>query len=309
VVDFYVRYGVVSTLVVIAVALLLVYGPRVWWQDRWWLLAGLAVLLLGLLPHLVWAWSVTGSPFGVLSAAGRVAGQVPTGTGLAWYAVHALTGDLAGWPASLVMLAGLLTAGAVLTRRRVRPVDGAPDDRWLLVLVICGLLQVVVIGIPSHPEPRYVFFAVFVLVAAGAHGLVAVAGRRRRTMIGMILLALVAVVGATVQQYRVITGYRPSRAVVAEAGSRVSGQRPCLVVGQLQPELGWYSGCRDVAFSEVSTPVPWGTSVHLVWFDGGPRPTASQLAALARRGPVVTLQLPGRGRLGNAHLASVAGSR
>jgi hypothetical protein len=313
---FYVRYGVVSSFAALGLAVLLVYGVRVWWRDRLWLALAAGLGVAGLLPHLLWARAATGSPTGALAAAGEVAGRVPLGSGLRWYLGALASGRLAGIPATLVMLAGLVGAARVtLAVRRARnggrpPLDGVPDERWMPVLVLAGMLQLVVLGIPAHPEPRYVFFAVLALVAAGAHTLFRAAGRHERMLAALVGLAVLAVLAATAVQYARERRYADGLVVLARAGRAAGGQHPCVVVGRQRPELGWYSGCRDLPLDATLDgeleAVPAQVPVHLVRFEGDRRPDDGT-AALARRGPVVSLLIEGRGRLGDAHVESVPG--
>lgn len=312
---FYVRYGVLGSLAAVVLAVLLVHGVRTWWRDRIWVLAAAAVCCAGVLPHLVWARAATGSPFGALTAARTVAAQVRPGTGLRYYLGH-LLGGLAGWPATVVMLLGLAGAARVArscwVQRRARgggaPPDGVADQRWVLVLALAAVLQVVLLGISAHGEPRYVFFAVIALVAVGCHtfaGLVAGAGVQDRAFRWAIGLAVLAVVGATVQQYRIMRGYEPSRAAMVAVARSLAGTRPCVVASEYPSQLGWYSGCRDVQPGAALDLLPPGTAVHLVWFAADRSPTAARLAELARYGPVRTRRFDGHGRLGDGFVASV----
>lgn len=304
---FYVRYGAVSSVVAVLLAVVLVHGVRVWWRERVWVALAAAVGVVGAVPHLLASRADTGSPFGALLAAGQVAGGVPLGAGTAWYLAALVTGLLAGPLGTVLAVAGLAGAWRAARTARLRrnapggPVQGGPDERWLVTLVVAALLQLLLVGLPSHPEPRFVFFAVLALVGAGAHTVaVALAGHPRRVG-ALVAVAVLAVPATAAVQLHDIRRYAADREVVARAGHLVPPKRPCAVAGAEVSALGWYSGCPAVPLDRRIGSLPRDVTVTVVWVDRGRRP-AEALAALASRGPVRSLVLPGAGRWGDAHL-------
>lgn len=325
-VAFQLRYGVISSLGMIGLAAVLVYGPRVWWQDRRWVGLALAIWLAGFVPHLLWSRAVTGSPLGALELANASADYGAPGSGLVDY-VTGFAGPIAGRIGAAVMLLGLARA-ALLAVRRLRggPRSGDPrtgDERWVVLLALAAVLQVVALGIPSHAEPRFVFYAMLALAVAGAHTAVRLAGRlgrRQRLALGLLAVILLAGVAAgTVRTERSLAGASVEREVVAAAGRAIGtaapGRPPCLVVSEERPELGWYTGCADAPVQLRLPAVPAGAAVHVVVFSGGEAPAPGLAAALDRlaaaraTGPVAIRTVPGRGRLGDARISSVPAAR
>ena len=104
---FYLRYGVVGKLLAITVAAVIAYGPRAWLAQGRRLGFAAAVLILGLLPHFLYAARSTGSPLGIIFWATDQAERRFMGDGLLYYVVifpYRLAGDLG----AVVMVAGFV---------------------------------------------------------------------------------------------------------------------------------------------------------------------------------------------------------
>jgi len=305
----HVRYGALAGIGAVVLAAVIVYGPRAWLRDGVWLAGATGVGLAGLLPHLVWSQTVTGSPFGVIEAASdQVAGRMPTGSGLAWYAV-AFPQRLAGDLGAVVILAGLAYAASVVARRR-RDRWGAAagrDERWAVVLAVAAAVQVLALGLTTHGEARFVLFAVFALTVVGVHGLVVLPGRYGAAVLGLVaVLAAVAVPGTTAFERDVLATVGLSRAATVEVGAAISDRHPCVVVTRYRPQLGWYSGCDDISFATAARSLPTDVPVHLVRFAGGTgQPNDAQVAAVVGSRPATTRTFPGGGDLGSAEVVTL----
>ena len=300
---FYLRYGALSGVVVLAVAALVTWGWRAWASTWRQVAVAGAVFLAGLVPHLIYSERVTGSPWGVLLSAERVARASYPGEGLVYYALifpFRLASDLGG----VVMAAGLIAAGAAavhLLRRRPE----RPGDRVRVFFGLAAVLHPIVLGLGAHGEERFVFLSFLLLTIVGVDAIAEFAGRWSAVLLTAV--AALAIVIA-VANYRVVTAgalattaaERTSMASVGQALSARPG--PCLIVTSYQPEMGWYSGCATSGFAgRTWLRPPPGETVHVVLFQHGTgQPGVA--AVLDRIGGrrTVTRELPSRGSLGRA---------
>jgi hypothetical protein len=253
---FYLRYASVVPIALVVLAVALVAGRRLVASGAAVRVAGFAALFaLLLVPHVVQAVQVTGSPVGIIRFSSGVPRQDYFGDGL----VNYLFGNpfaMYGVLATPVLLAGLVSGLRALA---------APARVFWLVAV--G--QVVILGLMSHGQPRYIYVALSLLVVLGVELLrrfEAPAWRRAASaLVG--LAALASLVGAVIAARHSHGWLDP----IAEAGAiirRDAAGRPCHVVSRRFTQLMWYSGCasadqgphpRDLA----RTPLVYG-----VWFDG-----------------------------------------
>ncbi|MGW7196577.1 glycosyltransferase [Streptomyces chryseus] len=275
---FYLRYGVVGNLLAIGLAAVLAYGPRAWAAQGRRLVGAAAVLVAGLVPHLVHAVHETGSPLGMVLSATSQANRAYVGDGLVYYLAvfpYRLAGDLG----AVVMAAGLWAAGAAALRiRRAR--GGGPgvrgEDRRRVFLGTAAVLVLVILGMATDGEPRFVYLAVVLLTVLGVRALAELAGQVWSAPVLALTAALagLTVLGTTqVVAHGAMPG--PTRLawstvpVAREIGAAAQG-RPCLVVTGYEPEFGWYSGCDAVTYAQYrAMRVPAGTVVSLVVFERG----------------------------------------
>jgi hypothetical protein len=251
---FYLRYGAVPAIVAIGIVAVLLWAPSI----RRSLGLVVATALLGallLVPHLLEAIRVTGSPTGMLTGGVDVASNADPILTLKRYALWLPTA-IAG-PVGLVVLViggahAIVTGVDAWRRRQLAPVR---RHVWmLLTAVLAGLLTAIV----SHPNPRYVIFPLLLGLIAGGGALATViramvrSGHPRfaRWSSGPDALRLVALVLALsagfVLTREVVTFVRreppADRSVAAEAiGADAAGR--CWVITTSPPTLGWYSGC------------------------------------------------------------------
>ncbi|MEU5428780.1 glycosyltransferase family 39 protein [Streptomyces olivoreticuli] len=304
---FYLRYGVVGNLLAIAAAALVCYGPRAWLaQGRRLAVAG-AFLVVGLVPHFVHSTEVSGSPLGVLTAATSQSNRSYIGEGFVYYLAifpYRLAGDLG----AVVMAAGFLAAGAaarrILRSRRAESAGGRPDDRRRAFLGCTSLFVLVVLGITTHGEPRFVYLSVVLLTILGVQALAEFTGRwASRVLMAVAALAAVTVLGTAqvVAHGAMPAPDRLSDSVVPVA-KQLSSDVPCLLVTGYEPEVGWYSGCDAVTYAQYRTmDVPADIKVSLILFERGRlQPGKAALKRLIGDRGTTVREIPTDGSIGKA---------
>ncbi|MCX5200108.1 glycosyltransferase [Streptomyces sp. NBC_00237] len=304
---FYMRYGVVGNLLAVALAGVFAYGPRAWWALGWRLWAAVGVLVVGLVPHFVYATERTGKPLGMILSATSQANREYVGDGFVYYLSvfpYRLAGDLG----AVVMTAGVCAAFAAW--RRVRKGGAAAsgvraDDRRRVFLGASALLVFVVLGVATDGEPRFVYLPVTLLTVLGVQ---AVAELTRawapRVLMCVGALAAVTVLGTTqVVAHGAMPGPTKlgvSTVPVARALAAEDGER-CLIVTGYEPEFGWYSGCDAMTYrqyeekyaGERAAQVPKGTRVSFVRFAKGRlQPGAAGVRKLIDGRPATPLRMP-----------------
>lgn len=282
---FYLRYGIVSSLLVVAVVAGILWRKQL--VASWRYLAATAAMLVALvLPHVAHAVVETGSALGILSSASDAAGREYIGEGLVEYLRWFRT-DLAGPIAGVMMIAACIAVGVVI----VRPVIGstlARADRAVVYFGASGLTMMVVTGMVVHAEHRYVFSTVMLLLLVGGHlaaGVVThLAGRIRSVLVGVAMIACVMVLVPNASRMddhldRLAT----SREVLVDASASIDpgpfGE--CVAVSTYVPHITWYAQCATVGFD--SDPVDLASDdipAYIVVFAQGKRqPSVEELMA------------------------------
>lgn len=311
---FYLRYGVVGNLLAIAVAALLVYGPRAWLTQGRRLACAAGILLAGLLPHLVYAAHLTGSPLGLVFYATDQANRSYIGDGLVYYLAifpYRLAGDLG----AVVMAAGLVaTAVAIrrLLRTRGTTTGRHPHDQRTVFLGLASLLICVVLGFATDGEPRFIYLPLVLLTILGVQALSQYAAAQAPRVLALIAgLAALTVLGtAQVVTYGAMPGPdRLSDSTVPVARQLAQGDGPrCLLVTGYEPEMGWYSGCDAVTYGQYHrmSPPPPGTRIRLVLFERGRyQPSPTRLKRLIGDRDTDVRTFPTHGTLGTAKVISL----
>ena len=225
---FYMRYGSAP---VIAIAAVL--GPLVWFRTArrspGIVFATGALLALLLVPHVVHSLAQTDSVLGVLRFSAGVPRREYVGEGLVTY-VTSNPFRYYGLLVAPCLVAGL--AGIVLRRR-------APA-----YLVAVAVAQIVIIGLQSHAQPRYVFVAVAILVVVGV-GAISAVMPRASPRITLVVLAATWLWSTRwiVRTNTKLTETRESIVAAADAIRR-DANGPCIVLATSLPQVLWYSGCR-----------------------------------------------------------------
>jgi hypothetical protein len=270
---FYLRYGAAGSLLAILLAATLAYGPRAWWTYRRRLGLAAALGVIGLAPHFVYAWQVTGSPLGLVFWATEKANRTFVGDGLVYY-VSTLPFRIGGDLGGVVMIAGLVAAWFAI--RRIRRGDPRPADRRRAFLALTCVFQVVLLGLATDGEPRFIFLSVILLTILGVQSIAEYAGRHRSPVLLCIGGLALLTVPAT---YRVIAdGWLPpsmrdreSVVAVGKALSCKAAPADRVLVSGYEPDLGWDSGCETITYREAFDGLPDGR-VSFVRFQQGTPP-------------------------------------
>jgi hypothetical protein len=236
----YVRYASCVPIAILGAAALAV-GWRPILRRPLPIVATAALLLVLLVPHALAAIRETGSPFGILLASKDVPYNTRAGSGLATYATSNPVAYY-GLLAAPVLLAGL---GAVAVR-------GTRDRRTVLLWLV-AVADIVVIGLISHAQVRYIFFGTTLLTVLGVEVLrrwIAARPARARRVLGVAAAAAVVAAWVLVAagQPRQATRRRTTTAAplaAAEAIRRDAAGARCHVIADEFPLLEWYSGCRS----------------------------------------------------------------
>jgi hypothetical protein len=254
-VAFYLRYGSAVVIALIAVTALVLWRRRI--AADWRTAAATAALLVALLvPHFVYSTIVTGTPWGIVIQGDQGARSAYPGAAVAPYLAllpYGLMGPLGAVVAVIGLLAGTMT---LVQAFRIRRLDAPVRAMALLLLPAVG--SIIVLGIEIHPEPRYLFLAVILLIVAGSISLEQVWGRLRgaRFPIGWIAAALVVLFMAG--SVATISGAAAARGVASawlRSGGRLidaSSSSDCSVLASDVPLITWYSGCRTLSFGAAT---------------------------------------------------------
>ncbi len=251
---FYLRYGAISGIGAIMLAGFLAYGWRFWWQRRWHVLGAAVIFLGGMVPHFLQAQREFGSPLGIMTAAGTGAGRQYIGQGLVDY-VRWLPDRLGGDLGGVLILSGVLLGGLIvwrLMRGRI-----GQHERWIVVLTLASSFQFLLLGISSHGEQRFVFFAIMALTLVGIHLLAKPAGKHSGVLlVAVAAIAAIQVVGTTITLDRTLEITEARREPLVEASKELGLQHPCTIVGpsytfNIPPEVGWYAKCSVLGFSQL----------------------------------------------------------
>lgn len=230
---FYVRYGSCVPIAIIGGAVLafrfreLRPGPAA---------ATVGLFALLMVPHVLQSRAVDGSALGILHAS---AAMPAPGRGLADYAVRAFS------------MFGLLGPPLI-----VAAIAGVRDRRRAMLLVI-AVAQVVVLGLQTQAQPRYVFAALALLVIAGLDTLKAHLDRRAIAVVAATWV--IVLVGAVRSKRELAHEYAHTLAAAAAIRADDAG-RPCFVMGRKRMQLEWYSGCEAAMWPP--DPLPRFYAVH-----------------------------------------------
>ena len=243
---FYLRYGSVLAIAAIGGAAL-VAGWRPLSRRPWTALSAAALLALLLAPHFLAARAATGSPLGILRASSDVLETAHTGPALVTYATSNPF-VYYGAVTAPVMLAGL----AAIRRGRDRRVR-------LLWLIAAG--DILAVGLLPVAQPRYLFFAIALLVILGTdelHRWIAARPPAARRALGRGAAAAVAlswlVVAIALSRLEDVRRGRMAGTLAAVAAIRADARgAPCEVIARHTTQLQWYTGCVAVYTADLET--------------------------------------------------------
>jgi 4-amino-4-deoxy-L-arabinose transferase-like glycosyltransferase len=244
---FYLRYGVSTSLVGIALA-----AAMVWWRPivsgRSVVLATAALLALLLVPHVLHSLEETGSVLGILRVSGDAAHRAYLGQGLVQFPLALV---MEGGPVLLALLVIGAVAGArcvIRLRRERRHSQPTFEDRATAFLWVASVFQILVTGLLVHAEFRYYFFGVSGLVLIGCAAACKWAASRNARRLGIsaaaaVLVVAVATHGFNVYRYKRLGEIRAVIVAAAEKIRAAAAEETCWVAASRTAQIGWYSGC------------------------------------------------------------------
>ncbi len=245
---FYLRYGSAPVIAMIAVLAVLLYARKLASLPM------LATVVLGaalLVPHVLHSIEATGTAMGILNVSAHMPRRAYVGEGLVTY----LTSNPFRFYGALVtpvMLAGL----ASLVRR-------APRWRPQVFIIALALAQIISLGIQSHGQPRYVFFAVALLVIAGVDAIRRYVAAHPFARSGEVALGLVAtawlILAILIVPFHRDVAERRAPLYTAAATVRADANgRPCAIAANVVPQLIWATRCMTiVARTAPKLDHPW----------------------------------------------------
>ena len=276
---FYIRYQSILSFGLIAIAIGVLFWEKV--KLGWRPIAlTAAVGVAGLIPHVVFASSETGSPLGIILFTADVAGREYWGQGLVDYFL------LMGWPlgafvgpvAAVFFIWWLIGDWSSITERTK-----------CLFLMIPAAGQVLILGVVSHGEARFIFFPLALTLIGGTTGFLVLRSRwRPRTSQAVSLGLVVLLVGSLGMGAAAVRGAVENRAVstmpIEEAGEElrsISGESTCGVMTSYQPQITFYSECSTQPFRTQLEPEEAvgrieGEELFLLMVEDGKRQPAGQ---------------------------------
>ncbi len=231
---FYVRYASCIPILLLGVTALLVGFPSIRRRPLP-IVVTAAVFVLLLVPHLLRANHETGSPLGILLASKDVPGKTWFAQGLETY----LTSNpfaYYGLLAPPLLLAGL----AAITRHRPT-----------VMLWSIAIADIVLLGVVSHAQPRYIVYGITLLVILGVEQIRRWAGARRWVAVVAAIAVLVSWGLMLRTQLRRSVHRREATAASYAAAMAIradAGGTSCYVIGDAFSQLEWYSGCRSATW-------------------------------------------------------------
>jgi hypothetical protein len=249
---------------------------------------------LGLIPYFLLSIDLTGTPLGIFTGTRRILGAA-VGEGFGDYASQ-FGQALGGWVAPIALASALV--GVVKWWR-----DRDTRNRHLFLLVP-ALLQVVVLGLFAHGEPRFLFFPLTATVVAGATTVRRWVSPGRRPWANALALGLAIVVigtlGVSSSAARRWVEIRrannePVELAAHEVATRSAGAG-CGVMTSYDSQVTYYSGCHTDIFRTNLEPADAlarlpGEDKFLVLIENGKRQPTGEgleiLLALTDGSPVV----------------------
>ena len=254
---FYVRYGAALPIMLVGGTALLLWHRKL--RAAWKLsLSTGGLLLILLLPHLVQATLMTGTPWGIARMAQNLAASgspLDTLVSFLRLAPHGFAGIVAE---SLILLA-LVTWPVLIVR------GGGLRDRTTRMhtyLLLPAVGQFLLISLVAMTHLRYILLPILLLVIAGSVTAVRLAQpltppSRRAFAAVVVVAALVVGLGTAAVEVRGRAAYAPTQYDLVDAARRVrddAGGASCAILGYPPPQLTWYSGCATHHFGYPPEP-------------------------------------------------------
>lgn len=229
---FTLRYGSVLPLAVIAAAAV-GFGARAIARRPGPAIATVGLGLVLTAPHLLWAHHQTGSALGILRESSAA---IPAELGL-WRYLTANPLTYYGTVTTPLLLLGL----ASIWRRR---------DRVSVLLWVVAVADIIVVGLTTHAQSRYILLGLVLLLALGTRDAVALLHSAPRSLrsvaVGALGLAWLGVLlGLAPLDHSRRAAFEPVQAAGAAIRRDAAGA-PCSVLGRRTMQLEWWSGCTSV---------------------------------------------------------------
>ena len=167
-----------------------------------------------------------------------------------------------------------------------------------------AVLICLILGIVTDGEPRFVYLPVILLTMLGVTETADRVGQWGSTTLAAVAALAAVTVPATAQvvAHGAMPGPERLGASTVPVARQLASDEPCLLVTGYEPEMGWYSGCDAVTYSQYRRMAPPSdTEVSLVLFERGrlqPGPTALKKLIGGRN--TTTRHIPTRGSVGDA---------
>jgi hypothetical protein len=253
---FYLRYGAIMPLAILAIVTYLILIPRLVARENDepvnFKRLGKTILLFILLmiPHFLHSIIGTGNFLGILTLGSDAAGRAYLGQGLVTY-IQWIPGNLGGW---FLEMAATMTMLFVRTFRERYP-----------ALVWCGIVGIgtfIVTGLLVHAEARYVIFPLILLAGTGITMLSIIAAAWSRVGAGALMAVLIIAAPAYgITQHREIQSFFADRedSLLAHAYSDAHAAvledargTPCVIwEAQFLPRAVWYTACNAYRIDDM----------------------------------------------------------
>lgn len=278
---FYLRYGTITTLAMIAIFSYLILLPRFLKKENAsFSKLGKTLLVAALLfvVHFIYSLFRTGKLFGVLTYAGEAAHPgAYVGEGLVQY-IKWLPAEIGGWPLGIAAILGAATVPVLLAVRQLR------HRHTGLVWIGCiGLSSFILTGLLTHAEPRYVLFPMLLLSGVGIAGAYYLVARWTGLVANVLVVSIAAAsIYFGIGYYRDVDSFyrvrevapasiEYSKAHAAIRADSVGGSGCSLWLFQFRPRASWYTGCNiftvtgEAKFREDFDAHPENTHYSLVY--------------------------------------------
>lgn len=261
--SFYLRYGVMLVLIIVAVVTLFFLSIRFYHQEgrsyRRIIIASL-LLILFFVPHFIQSLSSGNGLFGILSRGTEAAGREYFGQGLVSY-IRWMPHEISGWVLGISAIFGVLVVFYVLLFAKFY--NGR--NTGIVWLGSIGLFHFILTGILVHAEPRYVFLSMTILAGIGITGLYYTITSLSPISANIFIACFIVLSGYFgLSNYQTVSHFferreaSVSRNVYVEASEMITkdntSNMECAVwSNSFRPQISWYSGCYTLDVKDSTT--------------------------------------------------------
>ena len=261
--SFYLRYGIVLVLIIIAAVTLFFLSARFYHQERRSykrLTIASILLILFLIPHFIQSLSSGNGLFGILSRGGEAAGREYLGQGLVNY-IKWMPNEIGGWVLGISAILGVFIVLYTVVLTKV----GNEKNLGIAWLGSIGLLHFILTGFLVHAESRYVSLSMTLLAGIGIAGLYSIIASLSPVISKLYIACIISIcVYFGISNYQIVNHAfdlreaNVSRNVYMEASEVIahdnSSNMECIVwSNSFRPQISWYSGCYTLDVNDVAT--------------------------------------------------------